>query len=603
MAVVLAATSLVVAARPEAGRAAHAPPLTTTGGVVAADDPTASEVGARVLAVGGTAADAAVATALALGVVNPVSSGIGGGGFAVVYDARTRQTHVYDFREVAPAALDPGDFVVDGRLEAQRARTGGLAVGVPGELAGLRLLSERHGRLTWRRVVTPAVGLARDGLPTPWFLGGRAPDVLPRLPAGPPNQPLRDLLAPGGTPRTWGDPLVRPALARTLAAIAADPGAFYRGAIADDVVATAAAAGGVITTADLAAYRVVERPALVGHFRGLTLATMPLPSSGGVVLLEALGILERSGIDLAALGPGSAAAYHVIAELEKHGFADRARLMGDSDAARAAAAGLLDDARLRALARQVSVDHTQPIATYGVVPAPAPASAAPPAKGPKAGPAVRKPDRARGRGGTSHLCVIDGEGNAVAMTSTVNGYFGSKLITAGGVVLNNQMDDFALAADATNMYDLVQSTNNLVGPGKRPLSSMTPVLVFDGDRVVGCVGGSGGPRIISNVLQVFLGVYVFGLDPRAAVELPRVHHQWSPDELTVEADVAPEVRAALAARGHTVVVSDAATAVQMIRVRADGVREAASDPRKNGAPAAELDQTAGRRPAASDHQR
>jgi gamma-glutamyltranspeptidase/glutathione hydrolase len=585
LALVLTATSIVALVGPEVGRAAHGPPLTTAGGVVAADDPTASAVGARMLADGGTAADAAVATALALGVVNPVSSGIGGGGFAVVYDARTHRIHVYDFREVAPAALDPSDFLVDGVIDPQRARVGGLAVGVPGEVAGLRLLSERHGRLSWRHVVAPSVRLARDGLPTPWFLAGRAPEVLPRLPAGAPYDPIRALLAPGGTTRRWGDPLVRPALARTLAAIVADPAAFYRGPIADDLVATVAAAGGVLTAGDLAAYRVVERAPMVGSFRGLTLVTMPLPSSGGVVLLEALGILERTGIDLAALGAGSAAAFHVIAELEKHGFADRARLLGDSDAARAAAAGLLDDARLRGLAAQVALDRTQPLATYGVL---TPRAPAPPAKGgpAPAPPPVRKPDRAPGPGGTSHLCVVDREGNAVALTTTVNGYFGSKLVTAGGAVLNNEIDDFALAAAVANMFGLVQARDNLVGPDKRPLSSMTPLLVLDGERVVGCIGGSGGPRIISNVLQVFLGVYVFGLDPRAAVEMPRVHHQWAPDELTVEAEVAPEVRAALAARGHQVVVSEAPTAVQMIRVRPDGLREAASDPRKNGAPAA-----------------
>ena len=567
------AVALLVSVGPPAEDvgAAHGPPLTTTGGAVAADDPTASAVGARVLAAGGNAADAAIATALALGVVNPVSSGIGGGGFAVVYDAATRTTHVYDFREVAPAALDPSDFVVDGRLEPTRSRMGGLAVGVPGELAGLRLLSERHGRLSWRRVVTPAARLARDGLPTPWFLGGRVADVLPALPEAAPYRRLRELLAPGGTPRQWGDRLVRAELARTLLAIAADPAAFYQGPIAHDLVATVAAAGGVLTAADLAAYRVVEREPLVGRFRGLTLVTMPLPSSGGVVLLEALGLLERSGIDLAGLGAGSAAALHVIAELEKHGFADRARLLGDSDEARAAAAGLLDDARLRALAARVSLDRVQPIATYGQATPPAP-------------PAVIT--RPPGPGGTSHLCVIDRDGNAVAMTTTVNGYFGSKLVSAGGVVLNNEMDDFALAADTANMFGLVQSTSNLVGPGKRPLSSMTPLLVLDGDRVVGCLGGSGGPKIISNVLQVFLDVYVFGLDPRAAVEAPRVHHQWSPDQLVAEPEVAPDVRAGLTARGHHVIVSGSPTGVQLIRVRPDGVREAASDPRKNGAPAA-----------------
>jgi gamma-glutamyltranspeptidase / glutathione hydrolase len=279
---------------------------------------------------------------------------------------------------------------------------------------------------------------------------------------------------------------------------------------------------------------------------------MPLPSSGGVVLLEMLGILDRTGIDLKRLGPGSSAAFHLIAEVSKHGFADRARLLGDSDAARAAAAGLLDDQRLHRLARRVSMKRVQPLARYGETP-----------KGP--------PPRPRGPGGTSHICVIDRDGNAIALTTTVNGYLGSKLVTPGGVVLNNEMDDFAIAPNLPNGYGLQQSANNVVGPGKRPLSSMTPVLLFDGDRVVGCVGGSGGPRIISNVFQAILNVWAFGMNPRAAVD--------------VGPDMSADVRAGLTARGQHLVEDTEPTGVQMIVV-ANGTFQAASDPRKNGAPAA-----------------
>lgn len=544
---------------------AHGPPLSSTRGAVAADDASASAAGAEILAAGGTAADAAIATALALGVVNPASSGLGGGGFAIVYDAATGQTHAYDFRELAPAALGPDDFVRDGAIDPQLSRRGGLAVGVPGEAAGLGVLSQRHGRLPWRRVVAPAQRLARDGVPTSWFLAQAAAAVVPDLPDQPAYAPLRDLLTVDGAPRRWGQPLARPTLAATLAVLAADRDAFRAGPIALDIVATARAAGGVLTVDDLASYEVAERSPLWGRWRGLDLATMPIPSSGGVVLLEALALLERSRIDLPALGFGSAAALHVVAEAGKHGFADRARALGDTAAGRAAAAAMLAPDRLDALARTIAVDHALPQARYGEPP-----------------PVVVQP----GLGGTSHLCVIDRDGNAVALTTTVNGYFGAKLVTAGGVVLNNQIDDFALAADATNMYGLRQGSENLVGPGKRPLSSMTPVLVFDQGRVVGCAGGSGGPRIISNVLQVLVAMFVFDLDPRAAVESPRVHHQWSPDQLTIDADLAPDVRAGLAARGQRVVVGQPLTAVQALRVRPDGTVEAASDPRKNGAPAA-----------------
>jgi gamma-glutamyltranspeptidase/glutathione hydrolase len=564
----------LLATPPGTGLAASGPPLESSRGAVASDDPAASRVGADVLSDGGNATDAAIATALALGVSNPASSGIGGGGFALVWDAATRTLRVYDFREVAPAALDPSDFLVDGVLDPQRSRLGGLAVGVPGEIRGLAMMSKQHGRLSWRRLVNPAAALARDGKPASWFFTRASGEVLKMLPDQPAFAPLRALLG-GDHPRRWNDWVTRPALAATLLALAADPDAFYRGPIADDIVATVTAAGGVLTPEDLAAYAPVERTPLWGDWHGVRLATMPMPSSGGVVLLEALGILDRTGIDLVALGAGSAAADHVIAEALKHGFADRARLMGDTGAGRAAASVLLDDARLRRLAARVKLDRTQPTATYGEMPG---GAAPPPA-------ATGKPPPEK-RGGTSHVCVIDAEGNAVSLTTTVNGYFGSKLVTAGGVVLNNQMDDFAIDLTVANGFGLVQSAANLVGPGKRPLSSMSPVLVFEGDQVVGCVGGSGGPRIISNTLQGILSVWLFGLDPRAAVEAPRVHHQWTPDVLVVDPELSLDTRKALEARGHVVVVNGSPTAVQILRRRPDGVIEAASDPRKNGAPAA-----------------
>jgi len=563
----LVAVALLVAGLPGTPEslAAHPPPLITQRGVVASDEATASSVGASVLARGGNAVDAAAATALALGVVNPTSSGIGGGGFAVVWSAAERKVRVYDFRETAPAALRPESFQVGGKIDAQKSRTGGLAVGVPGEIAGLHDMVAHQGRWTWKRVVTPAAQLARDGFDVGWFLATIAGREVPKLPAGAPYDRLRALLTQGGAPLMRGARLQRRALAATLTAIAErGPDAFYKGANAGDIVATAAAAGGVLTTADLAAYKVVEREPLWGEWRGHRLATMPLPSSGGIILLEMLGILDRTGIDLKALGAGSSAALHVVAEILKHGFADRARLLGDDADASAAVSGMLAPERLAALARRVSVDRVQPHDQYG-----------------GAGVAAT----GGSDGGTSHVCVIDGDGNAVALTTTVNGYYGAKLVTAGGVVLNNEMDDFAMAPDAVNAFKLRQGARNLVAPGKRPLSSMTPTLIFDGDRVVACVGGSGGPMIISNVFQTVLNLFVFDMDAQAAVTAPRIHHQWEPDVLGVEADTPADVIDGLARRGQTVKPSSFITAVQVIRVRADGTREAASDPRKGGAPA------------------
>ncbi len=550
--------------------AATSPPLRTRSGAVAADHGLASRAGAGAIARGGNAVDAAAATALALGVVNPASSGIGGGGFALVYLAAEDKVYAFDFREVAPAALGPDDFVRNGAVDPLLARRGGLAVGVPGEIAGLELLVRRFGRLSFRRAVAPAIALAVAGWPASWFLGDHVtPSVVEVAdPAG----ELHAWLHQGrGGPIAAGRPLRHPALARTLSVIAREGSAgFYRGPVAADLVATVRAAGGVMTAEDLAGYRVVEREPLWGRFRDLRIATMPLPSSGGIALLEALGIIEAHGADLAALGPGSSAMLHLVAEVGKHVFADRSRFLGDAEPARLIGGELLRPERLAALAARIAPDKVAPHDRYG-----------------DAALGNRSAKPARG-GGTSHLCVVDRDGNAVALTTTVNGYFGSKLMTRGGITLNNEIDDFTIAPGVPNMFGLVQSEHNVVGPGKRPLSSMTPVLVFRGRAVVGCLGGSGGPRIISNVMQVFLDLFVLGMDARQAVSAPRVHHQWLPDELVVDADIPADVVDALIRRGHAVRRQDwrdEPASVQAIRVLDGGVIEAASDPRKGGEPA------------------
>lgn len=553
----LLATALVGPAH-----AADPPPVTTRRGVVAADHEASAAVGARVLAAGGNAVDAAVATALAQGVVNPTSSGIGGGGFALVYLVRDGSVHAVDFREVAPAAADPALYGGD----RSKAQLGGLAVGVPGELAGLAHLVDSWGVRSWRSDVAPAVRLARDGVAISGFLAAKSQLVLADLPDEPMFTAVRALLDGEHGGRTAGDTMIRSAYAATLETIAAGGAdAFYTGPIADDIVATVKAGGGVITRDDLAAYRAVDRDPVWGSWHGYKIATMPLPSSGGLVLLEALGILDATKIDLAGLGAGSAAELHIVAEALDHAFADRAKWMGDTAASATAVAHLLDPDRIAALAKKIDPDkHLAPDA-YGA--------------------ALGGDD-----GGTTHLCVIDADGNAVALTTTVNGYFGSKLVTAGGFVLNNQIDDFTLVAGQANGFGLVQSEQNLIAPGKRPLSSMTPTLVFDADgKVVACVGGSGGPRIISGVLQVLLGVFVLGRDAAQAVGAARIHDQWMPDSVYVDADLPADVIKGLEARGHTVKLSAGTEqgVVQLIVVRPDGTREAASDPRKGGRPVAE----------------
>ena len=558
-----AAAALAAVVLSLTGAATH-PPLTTSAGAVASDSPGASLAGARVLGRGGNAIDAAAATALALGVLNPSSSGIGGGGFAVVWVAAEKKTYIFDFRETAPAALTPESFVVDGVLRPELSRSGGLAVGVPGEVAGLEAMWKQHGALPWAEVVEPARRYAASGFKVHWFFARAAAIVAERLPA---DSPFRRWLSPGGKSVAEGRRVRRSALAATLARIAESGAAgFYRGEVAADLLAAIAASGGVMTAEDLAGYRVLQPEALRGRWRNYEIVTMPLPSSGGLLLLEMLGVLEASHIDLATLGAGSSAALHVTAEILKHGFADRARLLGDDAAAASIADKLLEPERLAKLAKRIDLRRTLRPSRYGD----AVLAGRPP------------PDD----GGTSHLCVIDAAGNAVALTTTVNGYFGAQIIAPNsGVVLNNEMDDFSLAPGQSNMFGLVQSDLNLIGPGKRPLSSMTPTLVLKKGEVVGCFGGSGGPRIISNTFQAILNVFVFGKDVAEAVSAPRIHHQWTPDELLYE-PMPADVVTALKKRGHALKTIEYPTAVQAIVRRPDDLLEAASDPRKAGRPAA-----------------
>ena len=540
---------------------------------IATDHQLATEAAAKILAQGGNAADAAVTAALTLGVINPTSSGIGGGGFAVVYDAKTKQVRVYDFREMAPAALDPTDFIVNGKPDTSKAQRGGLAVGVPGEVAGLAVLAANHGTLGhdaagWKKLVTPAERLAQNGFTVSHFTAGAANAVAGNLPTTPTFAPLRGLLQPNGKSLKAASKLRRPALAKTLRIIAAKgaPG-FYSGDVAADLVATTSADGGVMTVADLAAYKVIERTPLRGQWHGYSVATMPLPSSGGLVLLETLAILDAAASKIDTLPGGSADYMHLLAEALKHGFADRARWLGDSADADAIAKRMLDTARLRQLAARIDMKKTLPSEQYG-------------------GGASIKTGKADDHG-TSHLCVVDADGNAVALTTTVNGFFGSKLLSKSGVVLNNEMDDFAIVADLPNQFGLVQGKENLVGGGKRPLSSMTPTLLLDDNGVVACVGGSGGPLIISGTIQVVLNSFVRGMSAADAVSAPRIHHQWMPNELLVQSPGA-DVVADLRKRGHTVVEQAGEAIEQFIRVGTDGTKHPASDPSKGGSNAAKV---------------
>ena len=534
-----------------AGAAAAAPGR----GAVSSAAPAATEAGIAVLEAGGNAADAAVATALALAVVHPMAGNLGGGGFAV---ARFEsQVTALDFRETAPAAATRNMFLGgDGNPLPEASIIGALAAGVPGSPTGLFELHRRLGRLPWSEVVAPAVRLAREGfVVTPRLHGSIAGErnLLARFPE------TAAVWLPGGQAPAAGSIVTLPRLAETLSEYAErGPGALTTGAAAAAIVAASRAHGGILTLDDLASYRPVWRDPVVFSAFGWQVASMPLPSSGGIILAQTLGILERLG--WAKLKAGSADRVHLLAEAWRRAFADRF-LLGDPATTRATPAQLLDPAWL---ARRASeIDRSRATASA------------------KVGPWARP---AGGPGDTTHLSVVDGEGNAVSLTTTLNGSFGcGVLVPELGILLNNEMDDFATAPGKPNLYGLIQGEANAVGPGKRMLSSMAPTVAWRGSQVL-VLGSPGGSRIPTATSQVFLNVVVDGDALQAAVERPRVHHQWLPDELRYEAGTLEgPMRFELARRGHTLRSVDRVGEVCAVRLGPDGTFTAASDPRGPGA--------------------
>lgn len=526
------------------------PPELGRNGLVAVDHALASQAGAEILRLGGNAVDAAVAAALAAGVVQPSASGIGGGGFAVIVLPDGARA-VLDFREVAPAAATADMFSKASQSDAST--KGGLAVGVPGEPAGLEALNRRWGRLPLKVVVGPAVRLAREGFAVGAHLASSLAD----------QKEGADTLSLGlfGAPVPGrGDHVRRLALARTLAAYGREGAAAITGGrVAEEIAGTVRAAGGVLSGEDLASYVPKDREPVLGTYRGWSVVSMPPPSSGGAVLLQVLGVLE--GYDLSALGHNSAELLHLYAEAFKHAYADRARLMGDPDRVSVPLDLMLGPSRITEIRATFDPARTLPSKRYG--------TATPP------------PDDA----GTQHISVLDREGGAVALTTTVNTSFGSEVVAPeSGILLNNQMDDFTTRPGQPNAFGLQGSEANAVAPGARPLSSMSPTVLIspDGERVV--VGASGGPFIISSVAQVIVNLIDFGLDPAEAVSAPRIHHQWKPDLLFLDEGISPDTARALAERGHALKSLSFFSAVQVVRGR-PGEAYGASDPRKGGWPA------------------
>ncbi len=529
----------------------------------------ASRAGAAILRAGGNAIDAAVAISLALSVSDPHHSGIGGGGFLLVRLA-SGEVYAVDARETAPAAASRDMYVAEG-VAKDASRWGGLAVATPGLVAGLELAREQWGNLEFATLVEPAIRIAEEG-----FALGRSharslafwdDRLADRFPATAAIQlPVR-----GQPPEALvGTVLRQPEKGKTLRHLAsAGPGAFYKGELADRMVAAAREAGGILTAQDLAAYRPAVREPSRGTYRGYEVLSFPPPSSGGLALVSMLQILE--GFDLAARGAGSSKSLHVITEAMKLAFADRAAHLGDPDFVEIP--GWLGKAtyaeKLRARinpprwSRSPLTWHLDEVAIE-----------------------VAGPGEAPHDGGTTHFSVIDAAGNAVSVTQTINLLFGSGITVPGtGVVLNNEMDDFSIALDTPNAFGLVDTRGaNAVAPRKRPLSSMTPTIVLrDGEPFL-ITGSPGGPRIITTTLLSILNVIDYGMDVQAAVSAPRFHHQWLPDRLLVEPDVPADVIEALRDRGHNVEVSGRFwSSAQAIHVDAGGGRFfGGTDPRGDG---------------------
>jgi gamma-glutamyltranspeptidase/glutathione hydrolase len=528
-------------------------------GVVVAQEQRAARIGIEILDRGGNAVDAAVATGFALAVTYPRAGNIGGGGFMVIHLAKDNHDVAIDYRETAPAAASSTMFLdAQGNPDPAKSRDSALSVGVPGTVAGLALAHERYGsgKFTLADLIAPAIYLAQNGFLVEDDTADSLPmarDRLARWPA------TTSIFFNGNRPVGEGERLLQFDLADTLRAIAKDgPHAFYQGRIAGRIADAVVKAGGIMTKDDLANYRPLERAVVSGHYRGYDVISAPPPSSGGVHLIEMLNILE--GYDLAKLSREQS--LHDMIEAMKRAYADRAAFMGDPDAVKMPISGLLSKKYAASLRAEIGERAT-----------------------PSADIRAGKPDDFEGRN-TTHFSVIDRDGNAVSNTYTLNFSYGLGLVAEGtGVLLNNELDDFTAKPGTANAYGLVGYNANLPGPGKRPLSSMTPTIVLKDGKPFLITGSPGGSRIISAVLQVIVNVIDFHMAIGEAVSAPRLHQQWQPEEVYAEPGFAPEVLDALTKRGHSILPTQSFSSTNSIEVTANGYMGAA-DRRTRGSLAA-----------------
>jgi gamma-glutamyltranspeptidase / glutathione hydrolase len=547
-------------------------PTHASHGMVASVHELASRAGVEMLRSGGNAVDAAVATGFALAVVHPQAGNLGGGGFLLLRNA-SGETHFIDFREKAPAAatenmyLDAqGNVIPDSSKDSSV--VGYKSIGVPGSVAGLVYAEKKYGKLSLEKVIAPAIKLARDGFPLAYedTQDLKKDEYLAQFPES------KRIFLRDGNYYQPGELLKQPELARTLERIAKNPDDFYHGAMARELAAAIHKGGGLVTAADLAAYEVKEREPIRGSYRGYDIISAPPPSSGGVALVEILNILE--GFDLAKFGNRSADAIHLEAEAFRRAFYDRADFMGDPDFSKVPVAQLIDKKYAAAWRDSIDLNH---------------ASVSKELKRPSIfnelervaqsrTTAIREPEN------TSHYSVVDAGGNAVSVITTLNAFFGSRVTAEGlGFLLNDEMDDFAAQQGVPNAYGLIQGPANAIGPGKRPLSAMAPTIVLKDGKLFLVLGARGGPTIITTVANVLIGVVDSSLDIQEAVNAPRFHHQWLPDQILVEDRLSPDTMNVLRSKGHKLEVKDFWGGSECVMVDPKtGERLGASDGRNNG---------------------
>lgn len=536
----------------QGANAASMPAVEAKNGMVVSSQHLASQVGVDILKLGGNAIDAAVAVGYAQAVVNPCCGNIGGGGFMTIHLANGEDTFI-NFRETAPAAASANMYLDEkGNVKKGASLYGYLAAGVPGTVLGLDTAQRKYGKLTRLQVMEPAIKLAREG----FILNRGDTDILDTTIAKFRDDPeaARIFLRPNGDPLQPGDRLIQTDLANTLESIAQNgPDAFYQGKIPQAVEAAAKKGGGILTAKDFADFRIAETAPITCSYRGYEFVSAPPPSSGGVTLCEILNVLE--GYDLKASGFNSAQTIHTMTEAMRHAYMDRNTFLGDPAFVKNPTEKLLSKEYAAEIRKQIQPE----IAT--------PSSRVQPGMEPH-----EKPE-------TTHYSIVDHSGNAVSTTYTINGRFGSVVIAPGtGFFLNDEMDDFTVKVGEQNMYGLVQGATNAIAPGKRPLSSMTPTLVTKDGKVFMVVGSPGGSRIITITLQTVLNIIDHGMAPQEAVDAPRIHHQWLPDEVYFEQrGLSADTQKLLQERGYKLVEQTPWGAAELIMVGLPGAAGVSSE--------------------------